>query len=240
MRHGEAEDCVQLLRVLADYHPQLGTATVGWDAIEARVSGPEVGWAAQVENVRGDEVVLLDLAAVVDYITDVLEGRDPWAATADEPGDDASEGEDGEEEDEPDEVDERTVLYQEQAESIATAVDPGIDVASGDGEVFEGPVVMLAYLHDTELPLDEQERRLGQAADQLRTAGLPVAFLRPSEGARIPFIEIACDIEHHRRMMATLAAMDPARRAEAMRSLGVLSTAGPLTWDASGWAGEEE
>jgi hypothetical protein len=242
MHHGEAQDCVELLRVLAVYHPPLGTATVGWDASEARLSGQGAGWAAQVRNDQGDEIMLLDLGAVVSYITDVLEGRDPWAATADEqgadePDEDAGAGED---EDDPDEVDERTVRYQEQAESIAAAIDPAIDVASGDGEVFEGPVVMLAYLHDTDLPVAEQERRLGPVAEQLHAAGLPVVFLRPSAGARLPFIEIACDIAHHRRMMATLAAMDRARRAEAMRSLGVLPTAGPLTSDASGWAGEEE
>jgi hypothetical protein len=175
-------------------------------------------------------------------ITDVPEGKDPWQEAADEygadePDEDASEGED---EDELDEVDERTLRYQEQAGSIAAAIDPAIDVVSGDGEVFEGPVVMLAYLHGTDLPVAEQERRLGQVAEQVRAAGLPVGFLRPSEGASLPFIEIACDIAHHRRMMATVAATDPARHAEAMRSLGVLPTVGPLTWDASGWAGEEE
>lgn len=80
--------------------------------------------------------------------------------------------------------------------------DPGPWEMQQDGEVFEGPAVSVAYPATTTLSPAQQERVLEQLAARLRAAHLPAGLMRVGEEIDVPFIEIACDIEHHRRIMA--------------------------------------
>lgn len=127
------------------------------------------------------------------------------------------------------------VFFFQAATITAEEVDPALVVAWGDGEIFEGPAVSLSYPDETPLTLEQQERALEQAAALLREADLPVAIAHMADGVRIPFVEIAGDIEHHRQMLMTYAAMDDDTRAGMMYRLGSSLEMARLTWEALGW-----
>lgn len=90
----------------------------------------------------------------------------------------------------------------------------------------------LAYPVGATVPLRQQEQVLGQLATRLRAAGLPVVLMRQTDGADIPFMEVACEVEHHRAMLLTLAAMDQAQREAMMLERGILPSVAALTQDA--------
>jgi hypothetical protein len=128
----------------------------------------------------------------------------------------------------------RRKRYAGVAQRCAASVDPNIQVYWGDGEIVEGPAVCLEYPRDTDLPLDQQERRLEQVAEALRAAEpheLHPVLVRVSDDAVIPFIEIPCDIEHHRRVLLTLASAPPDQREDLMRHLGISPAIARLTRD---------
>lgn len=113
-----------------------------------------------------------------------------------------------------------------------------IVIYEGDGEVFDGPVVGLAFLEPTDLSIERQEHLLAQAAERLRAARLPIVFMRIADGALIPFIEIVCDIEHHRRTLSVLVACDPDERPAVLRRLGIMPNVADLTREALDLAGD--
>jgi hypothetical protein len=139
-----------------------------------------------------------------------------------------------------DEVDQLARSFEKLARKVSAAIDPEIVVYRGDGEVFEGPIVGVDYRFSTTVPTEHQERMLEQVAKELRALDMPVAFVLKGDNALIPFIEIACDIEHHRRMLARFAVMDADERAAIMSMMGVLPSIAEVTRDAAGWAERPE
>ncbi len=106
--------------------------------------------------------------------------------------------------------------------TLAQALDPHIVVSRADGELFEGPVILLDYPDEDVLgadgarvysddilaalpPLELQELHLQDAARQLTDRGLLVLYVGKGDGIRKPFVEICVDESHHRSVMTTLA-----------------------------------
>lgn len=128
----------------------------------------------------------------------------------------------------------REKRYATIAERIASSFDATLVVSTGDGEVVEGPVVSVHYPHDTVLPVEHQERVLDQVAEALRTSDtdeLQPVLVRVADDAIIPFIEIPCDNEQHRRLLFTLASAPPDQREDLARNLGISPAIARLTRD---------
>ena len=111
------------------------------------------------------------------------------------------------------------------------AVDPRMLCHQGDGSIYDGPVIDVAYyvvehgepvsrlIINQAVPEQEQRLKLHHLMQALAEEGLPVKYTDQDSGANWANLEVSLDPEYHDRVMTTVAKSVYAHGVEAGQAL---------------------